>query len=75
MLAGVALVAGGYVAQRENPLWEFMLRYPGDPLASSAWAWFACMPPAVALAAVRIARIKRAMARGLGDWAGLEIGE
>jgi ATP-dependent Clp protease ATP-binding subunit ClpC len=75
MLAGVALVAGGSVAQPENPLWAFILRTPGNPLALSAGAWFACMPLAVALAAVLVARVKRAMARGHGDWASLEIGE
>jgi hypothetical protein len=75
VLAGVALVAGGYVAQPENPLWEFILRYPGNPPALSARAWFACMPLAVALAAVLVARIKRAMARGHWNWARLEIGE
>jgi hypothetical protein len=75
MLAGVALVAGGYVAQPENPLWEFLLRYPGNPLTLSAGAWFACMPLAVALAAVLVVRVKRAMARGYGDWASLRIGE
>ncbi len=75
MLAGVALVAGSYVAQPENPLWEFILRYPGNPLALSAGAWFACMPLAVALAAVLVARVERAMARGQGDWTSLEIGE
>jgi hypothetical protein len=75
MLAGVALVAGSYVAQPENPLWEFILCYPGNPLALSAGAWFACMPLAVALAAVLVVRVERAMARGHGDWASLEIGE
>ena len=75
MLAGVALVAGSYVAQLENPLWEFILRYPGNPLAFSAVAWFACMPLAVALAAVLLVRIERAKAQGHGDWASLEIGE
>jgi hypothetical protein len=75
MLAGVALVAGSYVAQLENPLWEFILRYPGNPLALSAVAWFACMPLAVALAAVLLVRIERAKAQGHGDWASLEIGE
>jgi hypothetical protein len=75
MLAGAALVAGGYVAQPENPLWEFLLLYPGNPLAFIVWAWFACMPLALALALVLVARIKRAMARRHGDWAGLEIGE
>ena len=75
VLAGVALVAASYVAQPENPLWEFILRYPGNPLALSAGACFACMPLAVALAAVLVARIERAMARGDGDWANLEIGE
>jgi hypothetical protein len=75
LLAGVALVAGGYVAQPENPLWEFILRYPGDPLALSAGVWFACMPLAVALAAVLGTRVERAMARDHGDWASLEIGE
>jgi hypothetical protein len=63
------------VAQPENPLWEFILRYPGNPLALSAGVWFACMPLAVALAAVLIARIARATARGRGDWSSLEIGE
>jgi hypothetical protein len=71
----VALVAGSYVAQPENPLWEFILRYPGNPLALSAGAWFACLPLALALAAVLFARVKRAMARGEGDWSCLEIGE
>src|SRR5690606_24324090 len=33
LLAGVALIAGGYVAQPENPLWEFILRSPGSPPA------------------------------------------
>jgi hypothetical protein len=33
------------------------------------------MPLALALAAVLVARVERAMARGHGDWAGLEIGE
>ena len=75
VLAGVALVAGSYVAQPENPLWEFILRYPGNPLALSAGVWFACMPLAVALATVLVARVERAMARGHGDWASLEIGE
>jgi hypothetical protein len=75
MLAGVALVAGSYVAQPENPLWEFILRYPGNPMALSAGAWFACLPLAVALATVLVARVERAMARGRRDWANLEIGE
>jgi hypothetical protein len=75
MLAGVALVAGSYVAQPENPLWEFILCYPGNPLALSAGAWFVCMPLALALAAVLVTRVKRAMARGHGDWESLEIGE
>ena len=75
MLAGVALIAGGYVAQPENPLWEFILRYPGNPLASSTGACFACLPLAVALAAVLVTRVERAKARGDGDWASLEIGE
>ena len=74
MLAGAALVAGSYVAQPENPLWEFILRYPGNPLALSAGAWFACLPLAVALAAVLVARVKRAKARDHGDWSSLEIG-
>lgn len=73
MLAGVAMVAGSYVAQPENPLWEFILRYPGNPLALSAGAWFACMPLAVALAVVLVARVKRA--RDHGDWLSLEIAE
>jgi hypothetical protein len=75
MLAGVALVAGSYVAQPENPLWEFILRYPGNPLALSTGMSFACMPLAVALAAVLFARVKRAMPRDHRDWASLEIGE
>jgi hypothetical protein len=75
MLAGVALVAGSYVAQPENPLWEFILRYPGNPLALSTGACFACMPLAVALAAVLVTRVERAIARGQGDWASLEIGD
>lgn len=76
MLAGLAQVAGSWVAQPENPLWEFILRYPGDPLALSAGAWFVCMPLALALAAVLVARVERAMARGRdGDWASLEMGE
>ena len=75
MLAGVALVAGSYVAQPENPLWEFILRYPGNPLALSTGAGFACMPLALALAAVLVVRVKRAKARGQEDWASLEIGE
>jgi hypothetical protein len=33
------------------------------------------MPLAGALAAVLVARVKRAMARGQEDWASLEIGE
>jgi hypothetical protein len=75
MLAGVALVAASYVAQPENPLWEFILRYPGNPLALGTGACFACMPLAVALAAVLVTRVKRAMTRGQEDWASLEIGE
>jgi hypothetical protein len=75
MLAGVALVAASYAAQPENPLWEFILRYPGNPLALSAGVWFACMPLAVALAVALIARLNRARTRGHGDWASLEIGE
>jgi hypothetical protein len=75
MLAGVALVAGSYVAQPENPVWEFILRYPENPLALSAGLCFACMPLAVALAAVLVTRVERAMARGQEDWASLEIGE
>jgi hypothetical protein len=75
VLAGVALVAASYVAQPENPLWEFILRYPGNPLALSAGVWFACLPLAVALAAVLVTRVARAMARGRGDWSSLEIGE
>jgi hypothetical protein len=75
MLAGVGMVAGSYVAQPENPLWEFILRYPENPLALSAGLGFACMPLGVALAAVLVARVRRAMARGDGDWASLEIGE
>src|SRR5262249_54232890 len=74
MLAGAAMVLGSYVAQPENPLWEFILRHPGNPLALSAGAWFACMPLAMALAAVLAARVERAMARGHGDWSSLEIG-
>jgi hypothetical protein len=74
MLGGAALVAGSYVAQPENPLWEFILRHPEDPLALSAGAWFACMPLTVALAAVLVARVERAMGRGLGDWTSPEIG-
>src|SRR5262249_21621443 len=68
MLAGVALVAGSYVAQPENPLWEFILRYPGNPLALSAGAWFACMPLAVALSAGVGGRRGGAMARGSWAW-------
>jgi hypothetical protein len=75
MLAGVALVAGCYVTQPENPLWEFILRYPRNPLALSAGAWFACMPLALALGAVLVTRDARARSRGQGDWASLEIGE
>jgi hypothetical protein len=75
VLAGVALVAASYVAQPENPLWEFILRYPGNPLALSAGAWFACLPLAVALAAVLVARVERAKVRDHGDWSSLEIGE
>jgi hypothetical protein len=75
MLAGVALVAASYVAQPENPLWWFILRYPENPLALSAEVWFAGMPLALALAAVLVARIERARARGRGDWSSLEIGE
>jgi hypothetical protein len=75
VLAGVALVAGSYVAQPENPLWEFILRYPGNPLALTTGAWFACLPLGVALAAVLVARVERAMARDPGDWSSLEIGE
>jgi hypothetical protein len=75
MLAGLALVAGSYVAQPENPLWEFLLRYPGNPLALTAWSWFASMPLALALVAVLVTRVKRAMAWGHEDWSGLEIGE
>jgi hypothetical protein len=75
MLAGAAMVTASYVAQPENPLWEFILRYPGGPLALSAGAWFACVPLAVALAAVLVARFERARARGHGDWTSLEIGE
>ena len=71
----MALVAGSYVAQPENPLWEFILRYPGNPLASGTGACFACMPLAVALAAVLVTRVERAIARGQGDWASLEIGD
>jgi hypothetical protein len=33
------------------------------------------MPLAVALAAVLVARVKRAKARDHGDWSSLEIGE
>src|SRR5262249_36525136 len=62
VLAGVALVAGSYVAQPENPLWEFILRHPGNPLALSAGARFACLPLAVALAAVLVHRVQRAEA-------------
>jgi hypothetical protein len=75
MLAGVALVAGNYVAQPENPLWEFILRYPGNPLASGTGACFACMPLALTLAAVLVTRVQRAKARDHGDWSSLEIGE
>lgn len=75
MLAGAAVVAGGSVAQPENPLWEFLLRYPGDPLAFIAWRWFVCVPLALALALALAARIQKAMARRRGDWANLEIGE
>jgi hypothetical protein len=75
VLAGVGMVAANYVAQPENPLWGFILRYPGNPLALSAGAWFACMPLAVTLAAVLFARVERAMARDHGDWSCLEIGE
>jgi hypothetical protein len=69
------MVAANYVAQPENPLWEFILRYPGNPLALTTGVCFACMPLAVALAAVLVARVKRAKARDHGDWASLEIGE
>jgi hypothetical protein len=75
MLAGVALVAGSYAAQPANPLWEFILRYPGNPLAFSTGACFACVPLALALAAVLVTRVERAKARGQEDWASLEIGE
>jgi ATP-dependent Clp protease ATP-binding subunit ClpC len=75
MLAGVALVAANYVAQPENPLWEFILRYPGNPLALSTGLCFACLPLALALAAVLVTRVGRAKARGQEDWASLEIGE
>jgi hypothetical protein len=75
MLAGVALIAGNSVAQPENPLWDFILRYPGNPLALIAGIWFASIPLALALVAVLITHIERAMARGQGDWASLEIGE
>ena len=75
LLVGVALVAGGYVTQPENPLWEFILRSPGDPLALSALVWFTGMPLVVALAAALVVRVERARERGHGDWASLEIGE
>jgi ATP-dependent Clp protease ATP-binding subunit ClpC len=75
MLAGVALVAGSSVAQPENPLWEFILRYPGNPLALTTGACFACLPLALALAAVLVTRVQRAKARDHGDWSSLEIGE
>jgi hypothetical protein len=75
MLAGMGLVAASYVAQPENPLWEFILRYPGNPLALITGAWFACMPLAVALAAVLVTRVERATAPGHADWSGLGIGE
>jgi hypothetical protein len=74
VLVGVALVAGGTVAQPENSLWEFILRCPGNPLALIAGAWFACMPLTMALVAVVVTRVQRAVARGRGDWSSLEIG-
>lgn len=75
MLAGVALVAGSYVAQPENPLWEFLVRSPGNPLALIAWGWFTWVPLAVMLVAVLVTRVARTMARDHEDWSGLEIGE
>ncbi len=74
VLTGVALVASSSVAQPENPLWEFILRYPGNPLAFAAGAWFVCLPLAVALAAVLVARVQRSKARAQADGASLEIG-
>ncbi len=74
ILAGVALVAGSSVAQPENPLWEFILRSPRNPLALSAGAWFACMPLAAALVAVLVARIERARGRGRENWSSLDSG-
>lgn len=75
LLVGVALVVGGYVTQPENPLWEFILRSPGDPLALSALVWFTGMPLVVALAAALLVHIERTRERGCGDWTSLEIGE
>jgi hypothetical protein len=75
MLAGVALVAGSYVAQPENPLWEFILLYPENPLALIAGAWFAIDPLALALVVVLVTRVQRALTRSQGDWLTLEIGE
>lgn len=75
MLAGVALVAASYVAQPENALLEFILRYPENPLASSTGAFFACTPLAAALAVVLVARVRTGTAPDHGDWSSLEIGE
>ena len=56
-------------------LWEFILRYPSNPLALCAGAWFTCLPLAGALGAVLVTRVERAMAQGHADWTSLEIGE
>jgi hypothetical protein len=74
MLAGVGMIVAGYLTQPENALWEFILRYPGDPRALSAAASFACVPLALALAVAMEARAKRGT-RGRWDWSNLEIGE
>jgi ATP-dependent Clp protease ATP-binding subunit ClpC len=75
LFVGVALVVGGYATQPENPLWWFILRCPGDPLALSALGLFTGMPLALALVAALVIRAERAREQAYADWTGLEIGE
>jgi hypothetical protein len=76
VLVGVAQIAGGYVTQPDNPLWEFIiLRSPGDPLALSALGWFTGIPLVLALVAALLVRLERAREQRRGDWASLELGE
>ena len=74
LVAGAVMVVGGYLTQPENPLWEFILRSPGDPRALGALVWFTGLPLIVAPLAAGLVRMERARAESSGDWASLEIG-